>query len=397
MRMRFACPTVLLFASVALAQTPVVPNMQQVTPLHTKRSAAPAGPSLAPTTPVITIDGVCDNASTQLKAHTVAAKAEAKPCKTVITREEFDALAEAIQPHMSAAGKSQLASFYPKLLIMQHEFRKRGMANDPTVKRALAFANLRSEAEETAKVLKSMSEEAPSAEAIEKYYQENSSVFEQAELLRIIIPEDKSASAQKQEAPGTAQAATSTPTGDAYKQKVDSLQARAAAGEDFDNLQAEAYKSAGIVGAQTKTNMGSIAVTDLPMNHRQVMSLKAGEVSQALPGPYGTYIYKVVSKSARPLNEVRSEIHAKLADQIFTQSMRSIDLSAKIELNRTYFPMGATTAAQGENTGLLGAKGFATKGATGRGSRGGARTTIPPRVTVPTPQTTSPAPSAPVS
>src|SRR5919109_2181110 len=157
--MRFACIPVLLVASAALAQTPAnttAPPPPKPFPMSTHapstlRRQKPS--SVMPDTPVITILGLCDSARPKSTA-TSAKQASGAPCKTVITREQFDALAEAIQPNLTTAAKFQLATIYPKLLLMQREFRKQGLAKDPKVQRALAFTRVRSEAEEMAKALK---------------------------------------------------------------------------------------------------------------------------------------------------------------------------------------------------------------------------------------------------
>jgi hypothetical protein len=380
--MRFAYTTVLLFTSAALAQTADL--AQSPTPVNATTGALHAASALAPDTPVITVIGLCDGANPRPNARPTTAK-QASVCKTVITREQFDALADAIQLHMSATGKAQLAAFYPKLLLMQREFQKLDLGSDPKVKKSLAFAMLRAQAEETAKLLKSKSDDAPSDSEVESYYHENAASYEQTELLRLFVPEEK-APASVSHGPREPQAAVApTANDDPFKRKVELLQARAAAGEDFDILQLEVYKSAGLAGTPPKTNIGNLTANEMPVNQRSVMSLKVGEVSQALPAANGFYIYKVVSKSTKPLTEVRGQIRAKLAEQVFTDSMQRIENSAKVEYNRTYFPMGADAMATMNSSSLL-SKGLGAKGAGTRGARG-VRPSVSPRVAAPTPQT----------
>ena len=50
----------------------------------------------------------------------------AKPkgaCKTVVTRAQFEEIANALQSNMNAATKKRLADIYPKMLVMAHEAR----------------------------------------------------------------------------------------------------------------------------------------------------------------------------------------------------------------------------------------------------------------------------------
>src|SRR5271168_3313480 len=74
------------------------------TPATQPSAAAPAGNTaqsqeaeaskVAPDTPVITINGSCENPP--------AAKAADSNCKTVITRAEFERILDAVQPNMPA-------------------------------------------------------------------------------------------------------------------------------------------------------------------------------------------------------------------------------------------------------------------------------------------------------
>jgi PPIC-type PPIASE domain len=365
--MRFACPIVLLFTSLAFSQTANLAKVQPPAPLPKAKNQLPSAASLPPSAPVIVIAGLCDLAPSPSSAHPAAAKAEAKPCKTVITRAEFDTLADAIEPKMSPEAKAQLASVYPKLLLMQREFRKRGLANDPLVQRALAFASLRSKAEEMAKTLKMDAAGVTPPEAdVMQYYSQNSSSFEQIELQRIYIPDERTSSTARQAAREAASpVAAPAPAPEPYQPPLDALQARAAHGEDFDALQAEVFKLAGMTGTPPKSNIGYFAVAEIPENLRPVLALKNGEVSPVLSGPNGSYIYKMVSRAPRPLEEVRGEIREKLADSLFAKSMLGIENSAKVQLNPVYFP----TSAAGKGR------------AGGKGSHGTIRSNMPPKVT----------------
>src|SRR5690349_16273499 len=62
---------------------------------------------VAPTDPVLTLKGICNDPSK-----------EGADCKTVITREQFEKLANALQPNMSPQVKRQLAGAYSKMLAM---------------------------------------------------------------------------------------------------------------------------------------------------------------------------------------------------------------------------------------------------------------------------------------
>src|SRR5271157_4736149 len=90
-------------------------------------SSASAAPDKAPEIkvgpddPVITLKGFCADATQQGDA-----------CKTVITRAQFETLAEALQPGMSPAMRRNLANGYSSLLRMSAAADKRGLDKGPT-------------------------------------------------------------------------------------------------------------------------------------------------------------------------------------------------------------------------------------------------------------------------
>jgi hypothetical protein len=278
---------------------------------------------------------VCDKPAAA-KTTTTAAKAKASgDCKTVVTKAEFESLADALQPNMTLATKRMLADRYPKMLAFAAEAHKRGLDETPDFKKVLQFYRMQILTQELARNVKEQSEKIPQAE-IDKYYKDNPAEFEQASLQRLYIPKQKQVepAADKPEAKSADQQKSDE---EALKKEADTLHTRAAAGEDFDKLQKEAYEAAALKGTPPQTNVGQLTRDELPVTHRSVMDLKAGEVSQVIAEPNGYYIYKVVSKDEKPLDAVQAEIRTKLAQQTFQDEMQRIETSAKTELNEAYF------------------------------------------------------------
>jgi len=344
--MRFASVSILLMASSAWAQsgpTPSapVPQVLNVTSSRSKAAASnlPRAVSIAAETPVITIYGLCETApSGRNKATTAAPAPNPKNCKTVVTRAQFDSLAEALQPTWTPASRRQLAEIYPKLLVMQREFRRRGLDKDAKVKESMAFTLLRFEAETMAKSLKETADVVSDAD-VDKYYAENTSGFQTAELDRIFVPADQK-KASKDGQPDFKKDGDSGEAASAnavLKQRADAIRARAAAGQDFEMLQKEAYESAGAEG-QPSTHLGKVSANDLPAAHRTILGLKEGELSEPISDPGGYYIYKVGRKSVKPVDQVRPEIKAILSQMRFTEAMRAVEQSVRTELNDSYVP-----------------------------------------------------------
>src|SRR5436309_6628585 len=343
--MRFASVSILLMASSAWAQsgpTPSapVPQVLNVTSSRSKPAASnlSRAASIAAETPVITIYGLCETApSGRNKATTAAPAPSPKNCKTVVTRAQFDSLAEALQPTGTPASRRQIAEHYPKLLVMQREFRRRGLDKDAKVKESMAFTLLRFEAETMAKSLKETADVVSDAD-VDKYYAENTSGFQSAELDRIFVPVDTQASkdgqpdSKKDGDSGEAASAKAV-----LKQRADAIRARAAAGQDFEMLQKEAYESARAEG-QPLTHLGKVSANDLPAAHRTILGLKEGELSEPISDRGGYYIYKVGRKSVKPVDQVRPEIKAILSQMRFTEAMRAVEQSVRTELNDSYVP-----------------------------------------------------------
>jgi len=359
--MRFGCLAVALFASLAFGQA-AAPKPSKPAP-----SAAPAAKAsqpttdkggISPNTPVITIEGVCDTSTQHPATHAPSAKtpaashaSEAKPaagCKTIITRGQFESLADSLQPNMNPAMRRQLAAFYPKLLLYAQEAEKRGIEKDPKVKQALEFKRLQALAQELVRLTQENSSQVSEAE-IEKYYKDNSAVFEQVGLQRLYVannkihnPSDDEKEDKKEDAAKAEQIRKDDE--DAMKKEADSVRERAAQGEDFGKLEKEAYEMAGLQGTPPKTDIGKLTRAEVPVNHRPALDLNVGEVSQIFVEGNGYYIYKVTSKDVKPLPQVHDQIKASLVQQKTQDALQALDQKAKTDLNEAYF---APPPAQG--------------------------------------------------
>lgn len=122
---------------------------------------------------------------------------------------------------------------------------------------------------------------------------------------------------------------------------AEDLRGRAAAGEDFAKLQKEAFDTAGLKVDSPTVNLPSVRRTGLPPGHAAALDLKAGEVSQVISDSGGHYIYKVISKTAMPLDQAKNEIHGKLQNDRTREMMDKLNNSFKAETNDAYFGPGA--------------------------------------------------------
>jgi PPIC-type PPIASE domain len=326
-----------LSLSTALAAPLGLAQSAQPAP-HQKPQAAPERdddddderPSLASNSsvpqnaPVITIKGLCD-------APKPAAKAD---CKTVVTRAEFEKLANNLQPNMPTPVRKQLASAYPRYLLMAKEAQKLGLDKDPHYLETLKFAKLQILNQEMNRRLQADAAKIPPTD-IENYYKANLSSFERATVQRVFVPRTKKIESKDN-------------SGDEYKAKVkegeeamskvaDDLRARAAAGEDFDKLQKEAYEAAGIPNNAPPTSMPSTRRSNLPPSHASIFDLKEGEVSPVIHDPSGSFFYKMQAKSTLPLADVQDEIKGTLQNQRLRDMQQKLQASISTDLNDAYF------------------------------------------------------------
>jgi hypothetical protein len=339
--MFFRCVSVLLLASLAVGQatpaaSPQTPA-QAPAPAPAPSSSKPAGKTpadISPTTPVIVVDGVCDKAPV---SKTAAAASKAKTpadCKTIITKAEFESLANALQPNMNASTKRMLADRYPKMLIFATAAHKRGLDASPDFKKVLQFYKMQILTQELAKSVKEKSEKIPEAD-IEKYYKDNPAEFEQATLQRLYIPKDKQveAAGDKPEAKSADQQMVDQ---DALKKEADALHTRAAAGEDFDKLQKEAAQTAGMA-TDPNIKVEDLRRGDLSDVQNVIFDLQPGKISGLLTDNSGYFIYKLVSRIAPPFETVKPQVTVRMQNDKSASGISQIEKMSDAEVNSAYF------------------------------------------------------------
>lgn len=279
-------------------------------------------------TPVITINGLCENPP--------ADKSAATNCKTVITRAEFEKLIEVIQPAMPARVRKQFATNYARALVMSQKAEQMGLDKEPGFDERMRLARIQVLSQSFNKAIQEKAAQVTDKE-IEDYYQNNTAKFEQADLDRIYVPKTQQPAAPMAKAGAPVQPKPATDTEAAMKAEADKLHTRAAAGEDFTKLQAEAYQAAGIKAAAPNAAMTKVRRSSLPPNQVSVMELKPKEVSAVIADQNGYYIYKVKTEEVLPLDQVREEIKGTLRSERMQEEMKAVQENATPTLNDSYF------------------------------------------------------------
>src|ERR1700674_4380951 len=341
--MRFQYLVCLLLAGLAYGQAAPSATPPAATPSASTDKAPEI--KVGPDDAVITLKGFCADTTQQGDA-----------CKTVISRAQFEKLAESLQPGMSPAIRRQLATAYSRMLRMSTAAEKRGLDKQPKFDEMIYFARMQILSQELSRALQEDAGKVSDSD-IEDYYKKNEPSYEQATFARIFVPRAKqivnpvvkpkadTKAGTKAGAKASATATTYQPPTEAQKKASEEamtklaagLRARAAKGEDPDKLQKEAYAAAGLPGNAPSTKMEKVRRTTLPANHQAVMDLKPGEVSEVISDPNsGHYIYKLVSKETLSLDDkVKTEIRNTISSQRYRDSMQGFQ--GNVDFNDAYF------------------------------------------------------------
>lgn len=355
--MHYCAVAVALFTSLALAQTSPPPRSDVPSdPAEHQRHEDDDDPppataaSVLPDSPVITIEGLCDypagavtsNGPTKGQESSTADRTKMESggssvgstnsaCRTVVTKAQFEKLVGALNPQMPPVAQRQLAESYPRMLLFAKKARELGLDQDPRFAETMRFASTQLL---TQRLNRYFDEQASniSDSDVEKYYQVNAVKFEREELLRIFIPKQ---TRQPQNAASGGHSGTAIDP--AMLPVAEKIQARAAAGEDFQQLQKEAFEAASIYSGSPKVSTGKIAAVGLPLNHQKVFDMETGQVSDVIADPSGFYIYKVVSKQMIPLAQASKEIRKSIATERVKDATASLTKSIQPELDPMYF------------------------------------------------------------
>jgi len=193
---------------------------------------------------------------------------------------------------------------------------KRGLDKTAAFAEELRYARLQLLSQDLTRVLDEEARNVSDAEVAD-YYSRHQQDFELSTLERIFVPGN------------LAELATA-------------LRRRAAAGENPEALQLEAFEAAGMKTTDPRTKMENVHRDSLPPAHESVMDLHTGEVSEVLsdPGGGGHFIYKIIDKDNATLEEVAPEIRKLIANQRYRESVQRFE--GDVVFNDAYFdPPGA--------------------------------------------------------
>ncbi|HWF91395.1 MAG TPA: peptidylprolyl isomerase [Terriglobales bacterium] len=301
-------------------------NMQSSTASKDVSEAAKSNSDPA----VITIQGLCNKPSA-----TKTAKPAAAPCETTISRSEFEAVVNAIQPEMPESARKQFASRYAMGMVLAHDAHEQGLDRGPAFQEMMKLMRVQVMAQELAKNFRKQAMQISDAD-VKAYYEKNSDKYQEADFERIYIPKTKQAAPKPDEKPADV-AKERADSETEMKAKADALHASAVAGGDFSKLQSDAFETAGMKVESPSTKLTKVRAANFPPDQRSIFELKPGAVSNVIPSQSGFFIYKLDSKTAVPLDQASQEIRSTLENERFQEKMEAVQKSVQLSYDDNYF------------------------------------------------------------
>ena len=247
------------------------------------------GPELPPDAPVVTLEGVC------------AERRSASDCKTVITREDLDNFIKVYAPEVSESARGRVAVQYARTLAFSALAEQQGLDKNPALSKdieaQLKLMRMRILANAFWQNLQKRTAAASGGE-VQRYYEAHRERYDQAQVWRLAVPL-------------TAPTESGHPVERAaVKSAMDELRKRAAAGEDVNALQREAFKQLQIQATPPLVSLTAMRRGSVQGDEAKVFDLKPGEVSPVLESGAAFVVLKLDSRGLMPLDAVRQEIEA---------------------------------------------------------------------------------------
>ena len=319
------------------AQTSAAPSAPAAQGAAQPASAKAA--EVPPDAAVITIKGLCASSAQE--------KAAVANCQTVITRSQFEAMLDAVQPNLPPRARRQFATRYANALVMAQRAEEMGLDKGPDFDERMRLQRIQVLSMELNKAMQEKASQVSDQE-IQDYYRADHDKFVEVDVDRIFVPKmrrqptaggaakDRDDDDDKKPAAAEGQKSAED-AGQTMKSEADKLRARAVEGADFAKLQAEAFQVAGLKSTPPNVSLGKMRRSTLPPSHASVMDLKAGQISPVIADQSGYFIYKVKSIDTVPLDQAKEEIKGILRSQRMQDEMRSLQTSATPDLDEAYF------------------------------------------------------------
>jgi hypothetical protein len=285
-----------------------------------------AGGVISPDAPVLTLEGPCGP---------TRKGARQSECKSVVTRAEIEIVLNVVEPNATPAARRQFAINYARLVAASEAAKRQHLEKDPEVAKQLLIQQKLASMQVLANALYHRIEAEASnvsIQDVEKYYAAHQSDFERGAVRRLVVPKRNSA------------AGTQILDASILKSKADELRTRAAAGEDFDKLQVEAYENSGSKTTISTTLLNTLGRANLPAEESKVFDLDPGQVTPVLDFPTSFVVLKLESKKLLSLEDAKPMIVPFLQRERAQQVVKKAEEIEKSQFNLQYFGLPSAPA-----------------------------------------------------
>lgn len=322
---------VLIFglATVFGLETALAQGTAQKAPAAPTKSAGAKskGRAVLATDPVITIEGLCDGATSESGA-----------CRTLVSRRDFESFLKALSATTAGVEPSvyrKVAQNYFSLLLYAESGQRIGADKDPRFERVLESTRLRALAD-MYRVQKMDLALHISDEEEEAYYKKNIGDFEEVDLDRFQVPKNNMANLSDVEFRSKA------------KQLAEDQRARAVKGEEVAKLEKEALNALGVKessNVQIGLRRGQFKEAD----EKVIFALRQGEVTPVSDAGGLWMFFKRTSRETLPFEVVKNEIHGILYGDKTVGLDKALHDAVHVDYNEAYFATSPTAFQNAAN------------------------------------------------
>jgi parvulin-like peptidyl-prolyl isomerase len=247
-----------------------------------------------------------------------------------VTESEFDAALNALpedtqRQFASEPGKVAFAEQYIRLKLLEQEARRLGLTTDPKISAQLSSDRTNVLANAAANKLAAQ----PNEKAVQKFYAENKSRFEIADVSHILIAHEGGNAPPR--------SGGKAPSEQEAMKRANALVQQLKSGADFATL-ARKFSDDTASGKQGG-RIGVVGRGMLPQDvEPDVFSIPAGQVGAPVKSRFGIHIFKVNSRGERPLDEMRSTIVQRVRQQDMFSHVEMLRHKAQVNFDQKFFP-----------------------------------------------------------
>lgn len=246
-----------------------------------------------------------------------------------ITADQFEqfisALPEHVQDMARGPAKRMLADQLVQLKIMSQEARRRGLADDPSVKIQTQLALQQVLAQALAERVADEVDEA----ALKQDYEKNKAQFERVKARHILIRAEGS--------PAPAGEGKKTLSSDEAKKKAEELRKQIVSGQkDFAEI-AKAESDDKGSGAQGG-DLGYFGRGQMVGPFEEAaFSLKEGDVSEPIKTIFGYHLIQVQERKTQPFEEVKDQLASQQGPEKLQKLVETLKEQHKVTVNEAFF------------------------------------------------------------